>query len=522
MYDPSVITAEDVSALVIPDGCVGLPTLAAVEQGIPVVAVRNNTNLMRNDLRALPFRAGQLQYAAELLRGGRHPVGDEGGRCPGDDRPADAAAADRARCGPGRRRTARPMVMRNGHTERQRQRPPLEGRRCSRRLANGCGRDLGGGGRKVTGRVDQERAPIYETLTSYARVRHLRLPHARPQGRPLCRPGATELVGKSGLALDLPAMTATDNTFHPTGCVRDAQQLAADLFGAGETFFLSAGSTLGVATALLAAVPPGGTVALPRNIHRSVVAGLVLSGARAAVRAARRAAGVRGARRDAGGAGGGARCGAEAGGRAADAAELLRAGARSGGSGRRLPCARRAADRRRSARRPFCIFCREGGPQPALAAGADLVVQSCHKTLGSLVGSAQLHVGRKSLVEPAAVQDALNFLQTTSPSFLLLASLDVMRRWMWREGRAAVRRRPSTKRDELEDEIDAMPGLQVFAAGERSAAGRPSARSAAAGRERERHRLERVRSRTIPADRVPGRRRNGGLVQRGLHPQPAG
>jgi len=40
-----------------------LPTLAAVEQGIPVVAVRNNTNLMRNDLRALPFRAGQLRYA---------------------------------------------------------------------------------------------------------------------------------------------------------------------------------------------------------------------------------------------------------------------------------------------------------------------------------------------------------------------------------------------------------------------------------------------------------------------------
>jgi Protein of unknown function (DUF3326) len=63
VFDPSVIAAEDVSALVIPDGCVGLPTLAAVEQGIPVVAVRNNTNLMRNDLRSLPFRAGQLHYA---------------------------------------------------------------------------------------------------------------------------------------------------------------------------------------------------------------------------------------------------------------------------------------------------------------------------------------------------------------------------------------------------------------------------------------------------------------------------
>jgi hypothetical protein len=63
VYDPSMVQAEDVSVLVIPDGCVGLPTLAAVEQGIPVIAVRNNTNLMRNDLRDLPFRDGQLMYA---------------------------------------------------------------------------------------------------------------------------------------------------------------------------------------------------------------------------------------------------------------------------------------------------------------------------------------------------------------------------------------------------------------------------------------------------------------------------
>ena len=43
-----VVTAEDVSCLVIPDGCVGLPTVAAMEQGIPVIAVRENRNRMRN------------------------------------------------------------------------------------------------------------------------------------------------------------------------------------------------------------------------------------------------------------------------------------------------------------------------------------------------------------------------------------------------------------------------------------------------------------------------------------------
>ena len=60
MQSPGILTAADVGCLVIPDGCIGLPTLAALEQGIPVIAVRENRNLMRNDLAALPWAAGQL------------------------------------------------------------------------------------------------------------------------------------------------------------------------------------------------------------------------------------------------------------------------------------------------------------------------------------------------------------------------------------------------------------------------------------------------------------------------------
>ena len=55
-----IFTVENVSCLVIPDGCIGLPTLAALNQGIPVVAVRENRNLMRNDLTRLPWEPGQL------------------------------------------------------------------------------------------------------------------------------------------------------------------------------------------------------------------------------------------------------------------------------------------------------------------------------------------------------------------------------------------------------------------------------------------------------------------------------
>ena len=60
MWHHSVLTAADISCLVIPDGCLGLPTIAALEQGIRVIAVQENRNLMRNDLAALPWAPNQF------------------------------------------------------------------------------------------------------------------------------------------------------------------------------------------------------------------------------------------------------------------------------------------------------------------------------------------------------------------------------------------------------------------------------------------------------------------------------
>ena len=66
MRDHSVMTAEQISCLVIPEGCLGLPTLAALEQGIPVIEVAND-NLMNNDLSALPWAKGQFHRARNYL-----------------------------------------------------------------------------------------------------------------------------------------------------------------------------------------------------------------------------------------------------------------------------------------------------------------------------------------------------------------------------------------------------------------------------------------------------------------------
>lgn len=67
MGSNSVMTAEDISCLVIPDKCIGLPTLAALEQGIPVIAVRGNENVMENDLSALPWKPNQLHYVDNYM-----------------------------------------------------------------------------------------------------------------------------------------------------------------------------------------------------------------------------------------------------------------------------------------------------------------------------------------------------------------------------------------------------------------------------------------------------------------------
>jgi hypothetical protein len=64
---PGVLTAADISCMVIPDGVLGLPVLGALQQGIPVIAVRENRNLMRNDLSTLPWAAGQYTVADNYL-----------------------------------------------------------------------------------------------------------------------------------------------------------------------------------------------------------------------------------------------------------------------------------------------------------------------------------------------------------------------------------------------------------------------------------------------------------------------
>jgi hypothetical protein len=67
VFHPNLLNVSDISCLIIPDGCVGLPTLAAMEQGIPVIAVKENKNRMKNNLSELPFLPGKLFIVENYL-----------------------------------------------------------------------------------------------------------------------------------------------------------------------------------------------------------------------------------------------------------------------------------------------------------------------------------------------------------------------------------------------------------------------------------------------------------------------
>ena len=62
-----MLSVEDIACLVIPEGCLGLPTLAALEQGIHVIVVKENANYMKNSLEDLPFKKGKLHVVNNYL-----------------------------------------------------------------------------------------------------------------------------------------------------------------------------------------------------------------------------------------------------------------------------------------------------------------------------------------------------------------------------------------------------------------------------------------------------------------------
>ncbi|MBP2019398.1 arginine/lysine/ornithine decarboxylase [Symbiobacterium terraclitae] len=303
---------------------------------------------------------------------------------------------------------------------------------------------------------EQRRAPLFEALQAYARK--VRAPLHVP-GHKMGRAAPPEwraFLGESGLAIDQTEAPGLDDLHAPEGVIAEAQELAAAAFGAWRSYFLVGGTTAGLHALILAACEPGTAIAVPRHAHRSVLGALILAGLRPHwVRVAFDP--------ELGLATGADRGSLQEALQGAAAAVLVHptyygiAAALEAeiglvhGAG--LPVLVDEAHGTHFAFHPDL-------PPSALSLGADGVVQSVHKTGGSLTQSSLCHLGRGSRLTPARVAEMLRLVQTTSPSYLLMASLDVARRALALEGRAAWER-ALVLAEEARRRVEAIPGLRV-------------------------------------------------------------
>ena len=126
--------------------------------------------------------------------------------------------------------------------------------------------------------LSQVNAPIYEALRRFRRMRVVPFDvpgHKRGRGNM----ELTEFLGEDCMNVDVNSMKPLDNLCHPVSVIRDAEELAADAFGAAHAFFMVGGTTSAVQSMIMYACKSGDKIIMPRNVHRSAINALILTGA---------------------------------------------------------------------------------------------------------------------------------------------------------------------------------------------------------------------------------------------------
>ncbi len=240
-------------------------------------------------------------------------------------------------------------------------------------------------------------------------------------------PEFRKLIGRKALCVDTTDEFDNLGTLHPaTGPIKEAQELAAQAFGAKKTFFLLNGSTAGNLALAMGLTKKGQKIIVNRNCHRSILTGMIISGAEPLWLIPNRFEewGIWG------------NISPES------VEEMLKSHDDVGMVWITNPTYEGVVSDVKS----IAAVCKRYGvplivdeahaclwnfnkhlPTPALQLGADAVVHSLHKTGGSMSQSSMLHIAQNSQIDADAVEKALKLLHTTSPSLMLLASLDAAR-----------------------------------------------------------------------------------------------
>ncbi len=305
--------------------------------------------------------------------------------------------------------------------------------------------------------LQQSSAPLAEALNAQRinRLAHFDVP-AHKGGR--MNPELPAYFGKLCMELDVNSMKPLDNLGHPVSVIKDAQRLAAELFGADDAFFMVNGTTSAVQTMIWAATNRGNKIILPRNVHRSAINALVVNGAvpvyinpgrdrRLGIPLGMSVADVK-----------------KAIAQHPDAkAILVNNPTYYGICSNLVEIVRLAhaagmlvlADEAHGTH----FYFHEELPVSAMAAGADMAAASIHKTGGSLTQSSILLTRRP--VNPDYVRQVITLTQSTSANYLLLSSLDLARRYLWRRGHD-VYQKTMEFADYARDEINELGGYYAF------------------------------------------------------------
>lgn len=238
------------------------------------------------------------------------------------------------------------------------------------------------------------------------------------------------------LAIDVTEMDGTDDLHHPTGAIAESQLMASQLFGAEETYFLVGGSTIGnIALLMSCCIRPTDILIVQRNVHKSIIHGLMMAGARAVFMTPQLDphSGLAMAPTS--------RALEQAIEAYPEAKAIFITSPNYYGIGINVHRLVAIAHRHGI---PLLVDEAHGAhyglhpklPQSSLMAGADGVVQSTHKMLGGMTMSAMLHIQGRRL-NRARIKRLLTMLQSSSPSYLLLASLDFSRYFLSTHGAEA-------------------------------------------------------------------------------------
>lgn len=306
-------------------------------------------------------------------------------------------------------------------------------------------------------RLDQSKAPIYEALERFKTMRVVPFDvpgHKRGKGNP----ELVAFLGEKCVSMDVNSMKPLDNLCHPVSVIREAEELAAEAFGAAHAYLMVGGTTSSVQSMVLTACKKGDKIILPRNVHRSVINALVLNGAvpiyvnpqlntSLGISLGMRLCEVEKAIDE-----------------NPDAVAVLVNNPTYYGICSDLRGIVRLAHEKgmlvlADEAHGTHFYFGEDMPVSAMAAGADMAAVSMHKSGGSLTQSSILLTGPN--INAGYARQIINLTQTTSGSYLLMSSLDISRRNLALRGKE-VFKQVKALANYAREEINAIGGYWAY------------------------------------------------------------